>query len=492
MKKKVLLTALIALVTSFAFGQIIVPKSNETFVRSKVEQQLKGLEQNDYLQKLTILFQGKGVPFQSPGLKSSSIKQKLDSTVNRSFDKSTTEWLKSSKDEYTYDTNGRWTKIAFYDWNATTKQWVGNNKDEYTYDVNGRWATDINYKWNTSTSQWVANSKTEFTYNAQGYSAQLLFYNWEATTSQWVADMKYEFTYDVNGNCTQYLISNWNVITNQWVAMIKYEFTYDTGKCTQILVSSWDEGTNKWGVSMKYEFTYDANGKITVALNSIWFDESSMWFPYMKHEYFYDANGKLTTEILSNMDFMTFQLVPNSKDEYTYDTNGNNSQYIVSKWNTTTSQWDLYSKEISTYDLLYKLSDLIFPSGFPMMNFLYVIPTANVNNKLLEEQDYLWNNTGWDDSSKTTYYYSELNGSGINELNADELIIYPNPVSDGFRLNTSEKNVQVSIYDLSGSILLTKQLSGNEYIDVSNLSKGIYLVRVTTEKGLTTKKFIKK
>lgn len=79
--------------------------------RSKVEQQLKGLEQNDYLQKLTILFQGKGVPFQSPGLKSSSIKQKLDSTVNRSFDKSTTEWLKSSKDEYTYDTNGRWTKI---------------------------------------------------------------------------------------------------------------------------------------------------------------------------------------------------------------------------------------------------------------------------------------------------------------------------------------------------------------------------------------------
>lgn len=91
-----------------------------------------------------------------------------------------------------------------------------------------------------------------------------------------------------------------------------------------------------------------------------------------------------------------------------------------------------------------------------------------------------------------TYYFIKRTETGINEPGTEELTIYPNPVSDRFYLNSSEKNVQISIYDLRGNLSITKQISGNEYINVSTLSQGVYLLKVRTEKGLTTKKLIKK
>jgi len=51
-------------------------------------------------------------------------------------------------------------------------------------------------------------------------------------------------------------------------------------------------------------------------------------------------------------------------------------------------------------------------------------------------------------------------------------------------------NSIVTIYDLKGKMLITREMTGNQ-IDISNLPKGIYTLRVTDKKGLVTKKVIK-
>jgi uncharacterized delta-60 repeat protein len=73
----------------------------------------------------------------------------------------------------------------------------------------------------------------------------------------------------------------------------------------------------------------------------------------------------------------------------------------------------------------------------------------------------------------------------------NELIMYPNPVSNVFHLQTTNFTSlkAVKIFDLQGKLVLEDT---NETINVSNLTNGLYLVKVSTEEGEFTKKFIKK
>ena len=85
--------------------------------------------------------------------------------------------------------------------------------------------------------------------------------------------------------------------------------------------------------------------------------------------------------------------------------------------------------------------------------------------------------------------------TGIKGINSSEnsFTLYPNPATDGFYINTGEKVATVSICNLDGTTILTKQLTtGKEFINVSNLSQGVYMVKISTNNGLAVTKLIKK
>jgi len=94
-------------------------------------------------------------------------------------------------------------------------------------------------------------------------------------------------------------------------------------------------------------------------------------------------------------------------------------------------------------------------------------------------------------SSEIEALYDELQ-TGIQSIGDDIIQLYPNPATDGFYLSTGEKTISVSIYDLNGTLLLTKQVIGKEFIPVSTLPKGVYAVKITTGNGSTVRKLIKK
>ncbi|WP_396217557.1 T9SS type A sorting domain-containing protein [Flavobacterium sp.] len=87
-----------------------------------------------------------------------------------------------------------------------------------------------------------------------------------------------------------------------------------------------------------------------------------------------------------------------------------------------------------------------------------------------------------------------LNGSnslGVDTFNeTNDFTIYPNPTNDLINI-TSLKNQSiksVKVFDLGGKKLID---SSDNKILVSNLSSGLYLLKITTETGEITKKFIK-
>ncbi len=92
-----------------------------------------------------------------------------------------------------------------------------------------------------------------------------------------------------------------------------------------------------------------------------------------------------------------------------------------------------------------------------------------------------------------TCYGSEISfttsmSTGFDELNQSALSIYPNPAINGFILNIGDQKSLLSIYDLSGSLMLNIPISGKSYIDITNLPCGVYIVKAN---GMV-KKLIKK
>ena len=80
-------------------------------------------------------------------------------------------------------------------------------------------------------------------------------------------------------------------------------------------------------------------------------------------------------------------------------------------------------------------------------------------------------------------------GVGINEVEKTAVMIYPNPVTDKLNIQTNGTILNITVSDFSGKTIY-KGVS--QSIDFSNLSKGVYTVKVETAQGISTSKFIKK
>lgn len=71
-----------------------------------------------------------------------------------------------------------------------------------------------------------------------------------------------------------------------------------------------------------------------------------------------------------------------------------------------------------------------------------------------------------------------------------ELSIYPNPTTEFLNVKTLDKVLEVSVFDVTGKVINTKLIDGK--INVSQIQKGIYILKVVTEKAVYQEKFIKK
>ena len=75
------------------------------------------------------------------------------------------------------------------------------------------------------------------------------------------------------------------------------------------------------------------------------------------------------------------------------------------------------------------------------------------------------------------------------EVKKIQLGIYPNPTSDVLNIKTQEKIVSAVIFDLSGKMINAPINNGQ--INVSTLTKGMYILKVVTDKAVYQQKFIK-
>lgn len=87
----------------------------------------------------------------------------------------------------------------------------------------------------------------------------------------------------------------------------------------------------------------------------------------------------------------------------------------------------------------------------------------------------------------------EMSPTASNEFtDNNKLILYPNPLTKGFYINTGEESTLVSLYNLSGKQLLSRQFTGRGYVDMATLPQGLYIVKISTSDGTFEQKLVKK
>ena len=140
-------------------------------------------------------------------------------------------------------------------------------------------------------------------------------------------------------------------------------------------------------------------------------------------------------------------------------------------------------------------------------NQLISLDVRNGNNSIIEEFDSAANpnltciyvddadysNANWPNIDPNSTFVNneaecEALNIGDNALELD-VTIYPNPTDNYLFVEGNKNPISISIYNLLGAEVITT--SATDKINVSELSKGVYIIRISDGVNQTDKKFIK-
>jgi len=127
---------------------------------------------------------------------------------------------------------------------------------------------------------------------------------------------------------------------------------------------------------------------------------------------------------------------------------------------------------------------------------------SGVRTGLINFSDYLTeigNSTNWTVETSngelllpfnTTLFTTSTASVVKNEI--EGFTLYPNPVSNGmlYMSSSSNFNKQVEIYSMLGQQVYIKSVQPKETMDVSNLNKGLYVLRIEEEGKIATRKLV--
>ncbi len=102
----------------------------------------------------------------------------------------------------------------------------------------------------------------------------------------------------------------------------------------------------------------------------------------------------------------------------------------------------------------------------------------------------IWlNQTGGQSTSTLNFVVEETLGIDDNEGAQNEISIFPNPATNTFSILSTEVIKEINLFDILGKKV--KSSKNTTSVDISNLTSGVYLANVITERGTNTIKVIK-
>ncbi|MFZ4707737.1 MAG: T9SS type A sorting domain-containing protein [Bacteroidales bacterium] len=382
-----------------------------------------------------------------------SLFQIYDSVYHWQWDTISSSWLVQSKTiDLVYDAGNNLLNYTTQIRNAGA--WENSENYTASYDANGNLTSRITQIWN---SNWVNSRKNTYTYNADNNQTSNIGQIWDGHS--WINTSQIIYSYDAANNLISYLYQDWN--GTLWVNNSLSSYSYDAGNNeTNELAQIWNSTT--WENSRQYLYSYDANNLLVNELVQDW--NGSAWLDSQRSIYAYDNSDNLTN-VLSQV-FENGNWDNSSQSIFTFDANNNLAGISGQNWysNAWVNAW----------------------------NFTYAY---DVNNFTTSYTYKYWDNTGTElIGGDSSYYYSHT-VVGINKLVAQDqsISIFPNPGNGKITLNSYNAITSIEIYNLVGETIYSDfnlSCQTTKAVDISNVSKGIYFVKVQIGKKEINKKIV--
>ena len=94
-----------------------------------------------------------------------------------------------------------------------------------------------------------------------------------------------------------------------------------------------------------------------------------------------------------------------------------------------------------------------------------------------------------DDKFQNFYYYSNPS-TRIQQLTDENIILYPNPTSGRLNITGLNDPADANIYSINGQLIKSIQQINNS-IDISELTTGIYILKMKSDDKTLVRKVVK-
>ena len=207
-------------------------------------------------------------------------------------------------------------------------------------------------------------------------------------------------------------------------------------------------------------------------------------------KYYWRVSAYTPTDTSNWSETWNFTTVPAIPDIPTLISPSNSSLNqeltLTLNWNTS-SKAESYSLQLST--------DPDFSST--ILNESGITSTNKEISGLINNTTYYWKvsatNAGGTSDWSETWNFITINPVGINNLNSNmQFRFFPNPVNNKlFFEGIENENTEISVLTIDGKILKQMNEKGINQIDLSDLQKGTYLLKIINSKIVYFKKIIK-
>lgn len=217
---------------------------------------------------------------------------------------------------------------------------------------------------------------------------------------------------------------------------------------------------------------------------------------------FGDLNNLRSVVAISNND-LTFIDISECESLETFIMSGTSINTLLLPQTTTLENFSVNSGSLTVLDLSaypnlsevqvdnQELQTLNVANGNNLNFTLFTaINNPNLQCIIVDDADYSMANwTNIDSTSTFVETQEECDALSTDYFSFIELKMYPNPTTDFFHLETDLEISKIDVFDLNGKTVKSFKTNPNGY-DVSELSNGIYIIKIESGLSSITQKLI--
>ena len=128
---------------------------------------------------------------------------------NYYYDNTVADFILSSGKTYSYNGDNLINQVIYDYTTDGGTTWISAKAETYSYDDNGMLATGIFYNYSSESGNYQPSDREDHTFNLAGQYTQLVYYNYDSTLGEWVPSGRETFSYH-SGEIKESVVEGYN------------------------------------------------------------------------------------------------------------------------------------------------------------------------------------------------------------------------------------------------------------------------------------------